>query len=273
MHFIVNLYVMVLIVGGIIAVYRELRKDSKQNPLPAWDSKWIDFLFIIWWIFAAAILAQAISYKIVESTYAQQAPSGITALAMGSCSHIASLLAIYYCYQFFKIGDKIQINPQKHSLKTWLGYVLQFLLCSVLLTIIVGNLWEFALKYLHHIGLAPIYHAQDLVNVFQDSSHIGTNIALILMAVVLAPISEELLFRMLIYRFLKGRWGARAALILSSLLFAFMHFNILSFLPLFLLGMLLCRAYEKSENIYVSMAFHALFNANNILLLFMQTRI
>ena len=56
----------------------------------------------------------------------------------------------------------------------------------------------------------------------------------------------------------------------KPLLFAMMHFNALSFLPLFLLGMLLCRSYERTGNILVPIGFHALFNANNIGLLILQ---
>ena len=44
------------------------------------------------------------------------------------------------------------------------------------------------------------------------------------------------------------------------------HANLQEFLPLFVIGLLLTRAYERSGNIAVPMVFHALFNLNNIAL-------
>ena len=54
---------------------------------------------------------------------------------------------------------------------------------------------------------------------------------------------------------------------ITALLFTLAHANVLALLPLFLLGMLLARAYERSGNIWVPIGLHALFNLNNIVLL------
>ena len=266
-----NLYILVLLIGGIIALVKDVRHDYKENPLPTWDTRWIEFLLILWWILSAGLMSQGISLSIIDHIYSNNAPTAIVALVIGTTSHVASLIAIVLCFKYFKIGEKLQLNIHKLSVSNYFSSIIKFLFSSILLTILVGNGWEATLQFLHKLNLAPIYQAQDLVSIFENNGHIGIHIALIFMAVVIAPISEELLFRGLIYRFLKGRWGARNALIISSLLFACLHFNILSFLPLFLLGLLLCRAYEKSGSIYVSIGFHALFNANNILLLLLQS--
>ena len=50
-------------------------------------------------------------------------------------------------------------------------------------------------------------------------------------------------------------------------LFAGMHFNWHSFLPLFVLGFWLCRTYEKSGNLWVPIILHAFFNGNTLLTL------
>jgi hypothetical protein len=83
---------------------------------------------------------------------------------------------------------------------------------------------------------------------------------------ILAPVNEELFFRAGLYRFFKGRLKPRHALVATNLLFAAAHANLQEFLPLFVIGLLLTRAYERSGNIAVPMVFHALFNLNNIAL-------
>ena len=91
--------------------------------------------------------------------------------------------------------------------------------------------------------------------------------ALALGAIVLAPIAEELLFRSYIYRFLKTKYRTLAATLISALLFAAMHANLASLIPLFVLGVLFSRTYENSGSIVAPMVYHALFNAHSILLI------
>ena len=46
-----------------------------------------------------------------------------------------------------------------------------------------------------------------------------------------------------------------------------MHANLMSFVPLVIVGVLLARAYEKSGNLLVPIWFHAFFNAFSLLML------
>ena len=92
---------------------------------------------------------------------------------------------------------------------------------------------------------------------------------LVLIAVVLAPIIEELIFRGCLYRFLKSQTAILPAQIISGILFSLMHANIFSFLPLALIGVLLARVYEKTGSILVSIWFHAFFNGHTLLMLFL----
>ncbi|MDR1435960.1 MAG: CPBP family intramembrane metalloprotease [Puniceicoccales bacterium] len=83
-------------------------------------------------------------------------------------------------------------------------------------------------------------------------------------AILLAPIGEELLFRDIIHRHLKSRMGSGRAAIYGSLAFALLHGNLCALFPLFTLGMLLIRTYEREGNILPCIAMHALFNGNGI---------
>jgi uncharacterized protein len=87
------------------------------------------------------------------------------------------------------------------------------------------------------------------------------------MAVAVAPAAEEVLFRGLLYPVLKRRIGMRWAVAVSSLLFAVIHLNLMTFVPLLLLAGLLVWLYEYTGNLLAPVAAHAVFNLANLLLL------
>jgi membrane protease YdiL (CAAX protease family) len=108
---------------------------------------------------------------------------------------------------------------------------------------------------------------QMIVDTFTGSETIGQRVLIIFLAIVLAPIGEEFLFRFFLYGVLKRYCGWFLALALNSLLFAAAHAHFPSFAPLFALGCCLTIAYEWSGSILVSMTMHALFNAVMLTLL------
>ena len=83
-------------------------------------------------------------------------------------------------------------------------------------------------------------------------------------AVVLAPVAEEFIFRGLLYPFIKQLGWPRLALIGVNLLFALIHFDVATFLALFLLALALTWLYEKTDNLLAPIAVHSLFNATNL---------
>ena len=60
----------------------------------------------------------------------------------------------------------------------------------------------------------------------------------------------------------------RLALWLTSVLFAAMHLNLVTFVPLFVLSIALILLYEKTDNLLAPITTHALFNAANFLALY-----
>lgn len=84
-------------------------------------------------------------------------------------------------------------------------------------------------------------------------------------AVLLAPLLEELLFRGLIYRRIRGLWGERAALLISALLFGLFHGNVTQGIFGFLCGLMLAAAYERTDALLVSILMHAAANGAGIL--------
>jgi len=102
---------------------------------------------------------------------------------------------------------------------------------------------------------------QAIVEMFSDSSTIEQRIIIIVLAVSLAPLAEEFIFRFFLYGVAKRYVGRVAGVVLSALLFAAVHGHLPSFAPLFVLGTCFAIAYEWSGSILVPMTMHALFNA------------
>jgi membrane protease YdiL (CAAX protease family) len=108
---------------------------------------------------------------------------------------------------------------------------------------------------------------QGIVDLFSGSQTLRQRILIIILAVAIAPMSEEFIFRFFLYGVLRRYLGAAAGLILNALLFALVHAHLPSFAPLFVLGSCFTLAYEWSGSILVSMTMHSLFNSTTLLLL------
>ena len=88
-------------------------------------------------------------------------------------------------------------------------------------------------------------------------------IYLVVLAVVVAPICEEFVFRGYIYATLK-RFSCRyLAIFISALLFSIVHTSIWALIPLFIVGVGLAIIYEKSGSLWAPILTHALFNGLN----------
>ena len=84
--------------------------------------------------------------------------------------------------------------------------------------------------------------------------------------VILAPVCEEIFFRGYLYPALRNRMSKQPAMILNGVLFAAAHFEIVGFLPRFLLGWGLCYIYERNRTLGGPMTAHALYNGLVLLL-------
>jgi membrane protease YdiL (CAAX protease family) len=122
------------------------------------------------------------------------------------------------------------------------------------------------------INLNP--QEQEVVTELQDPSLTVVEKVLIgMIAVVFAPVVEEALFRGILYPAVKRVRGRRLALWLSAALFAASHFNMMTFLPLLVFGLVLVFLYENFESLLVPVVAHSLFNAANFVILVFQDQI
>jgi uncharacterized protein len=108
---------------------------------------------------------------------------------------------------------------------------------------------------------------QEIVDLFNSSHTIEQRILIIILAVSVAPIAEEFIFRFFLYGVFKRYFGRFVGLTLNAVLFAAVHAHWPSFAPLFVLGTCFTLAYEWSGSILVSMTMHSLFNSLNLFFL------
>jgi membrane protease YdiL (CAAX protease family) len=108
---------------------------------------------------------------------------------------------------------------------------------------------------------------QEIVDLFNSSRTIEQRVMIIVLAVVVAPISEEFIFRFFIYGVVRRYFGIAVGLVFNALLFAAAHTHLPSAAPLFVLGGCFTLAYEWSGSILVCMAMHSLFNSVQLIFL------
>jgi uncharacterized protein len=142
-------------------------------------------------------------------------------------------------------------------------------LVSLPLLLISAKLWELVLNLFE----LPT-ERQSLIAMFANAESPLLLAIMVTLAVVLAPLTEELVFRAGLFRYLRShvpRWVALAG---SSVVFASLHVNwvtlegLSSFVPLMLLALIFSLSYERTGKVGTAIVAHAFFNLNTVLLIF-----
>jgi membrane protease YdiL (CAAX protease family) len=124
----------------------------------------------------------------------------------------------------------------------------------------LGLMWV-SQQVLDLLSIEPV--SQRAVEILQTTPHLWQKVLLGFMALAMAPVWEELLFRGILYPSLLQAGFPRLALWGTSLVFGVSHFNLATFLPLSAFGVLLCLLYRNTGNLAAPMVTHCLFNTAN----------
>jgi uncharacterized protein len=108
---------------------------------------------------------------------------------------------------------------------------------------------------------------QGIIELFSGSQLLEQRVLIIVLAVAVAPLAEEFIFRFFLYGVLRHYVGRVIALVISAALFAAVHAHLPSLAPLFVLAACFTLAYEWSGSLLVSMTMHAMFNSLTLLAL------
>ena len=143
--------------------------------------------------------------------------------------------------------------PKQNKKITWY-VVLETILAAV------------GLNFLFSALLSWIVADQGISNEAQDALLSGRMIFQILGMGIAVPITEELVFRGLVYQKLERYLSVRQAVLLGAAIFALYHGNIIQGLFAFLMGIILNLLYHHFEDLRVPILFHAASNLMTVLL-------
>jgi uncharacterized protein len=255
-----------LLLAGLVLLWRhalstQARHASRQPGIGTWNITVSEFLLFTFLMIAGGLVAGffgGLVFKRWEFT-------DDTRMILGSAAFQLGLL----------VGPALlPLNLTHHPLRPPLTAgafrtgVTTFLIALPIVTLV--NLgW---LEFLKFADLPT--EQQDLLRMFSQAEQPALIALLVVLATLVAPVTEELLFRATLFRYLRTRIPRWTALILPGTIFAALHVNWMtleglpSFVPLITLAVIFSIAYERTGKIATAMVAHGLFNLHTILLVF-----
>lgn len=257
-----------LLLTGVLVLWRigfsdkgrEVRR--RPSPLTPWLISGWDFAYAVFIVIAAGVAGQSGAQVLVGSI----SLSAETELILHGFGFQGGLLAgagvAARSMQHRQIAAGVtQPRPQLRPLNPWLGGTIALLAALPVLTGI-NLIWTTALD---HFGFDT--SRQELIQIFAEAKTPWTVLGMTFLAVVLAPVTEEVVFRAGLFRYLRTRAPAWLAFALPAAVFALLHGNLVAFGPLFALGLTFALAYERTGRLAVPIIAHGLFNLNTVVLI------
>ena len=168
------------------------------------------------------------------------------------CKIIGSMVAIPVVYSDYKrdlmLTGKYRIK-ETFTKDKWisLGFVIGI---TLFLSVALNNI----------ISMSPLVSMSQEYQNASDAFY-GSSIAIELLgSALITPFLEELLHRGVVYGRLRRMMGFVPSLLVSALIFAGLHFNIVQFIYAFLLGIVFALFVEKSGRLYPAVVAHVVAN-------------
>lgn len=165
---------------------------------------------------------------------------------------VSSCVATYYVIKHYQKKFSLKISyktDENFDVLTYLKFVVMTLGAAWLASMIIGYIMELLSGVI--VFDTPEFLAKyDLV----------TNIFLCISTIIVAPITEELLFRGIMLGKLK-QYGNVFAIVVVSILFGLLHGNLPQTIPAFVTSLFLCQLTLKSNSIVPAISIHIINNA------------
>ncbi|MBI4878666.1 MAG: CPBP family intramembrane metalloprotease [Planctomycetes bacterium] len=126
--------------------------------------------------------------------------------------------------------------------------------------LVIGKAYTFGIDHVE-----PLIHMKEAMMPHVEQMPEGTGVWFVLLAVLLAPLFEEFIFRGLVFRGLRRSWPKGVAILASAAVFAVVHPPI-SMIPVFALGVATAVSFERTRLLAAPMIVHAVYNAGILLL-------
>lgn len=209
----------------------------------------------------SSIAGMILSAMVLVNTAPLNETTMFTALMEASVKYavlitgISCLFTIPLSLLFYKRDLKLnKINPPKHTVP---AYCWPLLIITGILTCIGSNI-------IITISQLDLYFSS--YEQVSEQLYSGNFIVQLIVIGFIAPISEELIFRGLIYNRAKAYFGTIYAVIVSSLIFAFYHGNAIQFIYALIIGLMMAYIYEKFGTLMAPVIFHICCNLPALIL-------
>ncbi len=259
---------LVLLLTGIFVLWRigfsQRGREARRQPSPLthWQITGWDFGYAVFIVIAAGVAGQLGAQVLVGSINVSEE---IQAMILGAGFQVGLLagagVAAAAMKQRMIAAGVTEVRPSRRPLNIWLAGLITLLAVLPILTG-VNVAWTLALD-----ALGFDTTRQELVFVFAEAESPVAILGLTSLAVIIAPMTEEIIFRAGMFRYLRTRCPDWLAYTLPALIFALLHGNLVAFGPLFVLGVAFAVAYERTGRIAVPIIAHGLFNLNTVVLL------
>ena len=252
----IPLFELCLLLAGALLFFRLVATAEQRNRwfgvnrLPPWPVTPVEFAIYVFLMFGTGLFLQLLANLLLKDFIAGTADrEAVEVCVYGAASGLGGLAGWGLFRSMQKnwyAADTTEPPPVAPGpALSWLKVLLYgggTLLAAMPVVTLINVGWVFVL---HRFGLPD--DPQPLLAIFENAQAPLVVAGLLVVACVLAPAYEELLFRAGLYRFCRQKFGRNAALLLSGLLFGAAHTNLASFLPLSCLGMALALAYEGNR--------------------------
>lgn len=191
----------------------------------------------------------------------------VAQLVVNSLSFQGATLALAV---FFLREHQVSWNEAFGFSNNWRRSVMLGAMCACIFLPIGWALQQISVQVLTHIPHWNIKPEEQVpVQTLKLATSWADRLVLGIVTILLAPAAEELLFRGVLYPWIRQAGFPKLALFGTALLFGAMHLNAQAFIPLFTLAVILALLYERTNNLLVSMTAHSLFNGFNFALLYL----
>ena len=170
------------------------------------------------------------------------------------------LIQLFLRQQRLTWTEAFGFNSPRLGRTLWLA-----ILCGLIILGVALELGVLISEMMIRLGIKP--EPQAAVQLLQGTVSTGRRVFYGAVAVLAAPVAEELLFRGIVYPTIKQAGHPRLAFWGTSLLFAGIHFNLLALIPLLFIAVMLTLLYEETNNLLAPILAHAIFNAANFVVL------
>jgi CAAX protease family protein len=192
-------------------------------------------------------------YMIIHKALNPEAPLVIMMVFAGVLGSTSFAISAYFVYKVkFLPRGTISFSPKGIPFSTYFLIVI-LAPCLVFLGMMIAFLM---LRFL------PM-ESNNTVQQFAENSILYPWIAwvLIFMTVILAPFTEELFFRGIIFRSLRGRgYKYLVSILITGVLFSAVHMTMMGFISLLIVSLVLTHFSEKSRSLFPAMFLHGIYN-------------